>query len=500
MSENGISISRAEDFSQWFINICVKADLADYSPVKGCMIIKPNGYAIWEKMQRILDDMLKETGHRNVYFPLLIPKSFLSKEAAHVDGFAKECAVVTHYRLKNDDQGNGVIVDPEAKLDEELIIRPTSETIIWSQYKKWIRSYRDLPLLYNQWANVVRWEMRTRLFLRTTEFLWQEGHTAHTTDQEAEEEAMQMILLYKKFCEEILAIPVFIGKKTELEKFSGAKHTYSIEAIMQDGKALQMGTSHHLGQNFSKAFDVQFQTDKGTLEYVHATSWGVSTRLMGALIMSHSDDKGLVVPPLIAETQVVIIPIFKTQEELSNIFSLLSHYMPGWKKVFSYHFDNRVSYTPGYKFAEWELKGVPLRLEIGPRDLENKTCVIVRRDKSKGDNGHKNIIKIEEALHIIQKTLLEIQNELYNKALSRKAEMSYEIESYDELKNSIDTKPGFYLAYFDDNPKAEEEIKQQLGVTTRCIPFDKNNDETTNGKCFYTGKTTKRRVWFARSY
>ncbi len=500
MNEKGISLSRKEDFSQWFIEVCTKADLADYSPVKGCMIIKPNGYAIWEKIQRILDDKFKETGHKNVYFPMLIPKSFLSKEAAHVEGFAKECAVVTHYRLKNDPYGKGVILDPDAKLDEELVLRPTSETMIWSQYKKWIKSYRDLPLLYNQWANVVRWEMRTRLFLRTTEFLWQEGHTAHATDQEAEHEAMQMIMLYKNFCEEILAIPVFIGRKTELEKFSGAKHTYTIEAIMQDGKALQLGTSHHLGQNFSRAFDVQFQTDKGTLEYVHATSWGVSTRLMGALIMTHSDDKGFVVPPRIAETQVVIIPIYKTEEEFLKISNLLNNLIPEWKKTFSLHFDNRSFHTPGFKFAEWELKGIPLRLEIGPRDLEQKTCVIVRRDKNKGEEEHKSVVKLEDILNIVPNKLSEIQNNLYHRAILRNSEMTFEIQSFQELEKNIEVKPGFYLAYFDDNPKEEEEIKQKIAVTTRCIPFDKNTDNTALGKCFYTHKPTARKVWFAKSY
>lgn len=498
MATEGIT-TRAEDYSQWYIDICTRAELADYSAVKGCMVIRPNGYAIWEKMQRALDDMFKATGHKNAYFPLMIPKSFLSKEAQHVDGFAKECAVVTHYRLKNDPEGKGVIVDPDAKLEEELVIRPTSETIIWSMYKKWIQSYRDLPLLINQWANIVRWEMRTRLFLRTTEFLWQEGHTAHATDEDAEAEVVRMLEVYRTFAEEWMAVPVIKGQKTEAEKFAGAKHTYCIEAMMQDGKALQAGTSHHLGQNFAKAFDVTFQTEKGTRELVWATSWGVSTRLIGALIMTHSDDQGLVIPPRLASTQVVIVPIHKKPEELQAIRTAVDGYKAQWNGKFTFHFDDRPNLSPGFKYADWELKGIPLRMEVGPRDLEKGHGVLVRRDKVRGEEGQKTFIRFED-MHVQIPELLEtIQANLYQKALAMRAAQTYHISSYDELKGQIDSKPGFYVTYFAENDEAEGKIKEETGCTVRCIPFEVEG-QGTPGKCFFSGKETSRKVIFARAY
>lgn len=498
MATEGIT-SRATDYSQWYIDICTRAELADYSAIKGCMVIKPNGFALWEKMQRALDDMFKATGHKNAYFPLFIPKSFLSKEAQHVDGFAKECAVVTHYRLKNDPGGKGVVVDPEAKLEEELIVRPTSETIIWSTYKKWIQSYRDLPLLINQWANVVRWEMRTRLFLRTTEFLWQEGHTAHATDEDAEAEAMRMLNVYRTFAEEWMAMPVIPGTKTESEKFAGAKHTYTIEAMMQDGKALQAGTSHHLGQNFARAFDVTFQTEKGTRELVHATSWGVSTRLIGALIMTHSDDQGLVIPPRLAPLQVVLVPIFKKEEELANIRARIDEVSAGWKGKFSWHLDTRVGYSPGYKYADWELQGVPLRIEVGPRDLAKGEGMAVRRDKVRGEEGQRVSIRFEDMETQIPALLDAIQKNLFDKALKSRESRTYSIAHYDELKAQIDAQPGFYLTYFAENPEAEGRIKEETGCTPRCIPFQ-SEGEATPGTCFYSGVPTTRKVIFARAY
>jgi prolyl-tRNA synthetase len=471
MATEGIT-PRAQDYSQWYIDICTRAELADYSPVKGCMVIRPNGYGIWEKMQRALDDMFKATGHKNAYFSLFIPKSFLSREAQHVEGFAKECAVVTHYRLKNEPEGKGVITDPEAKLEEELIVRPTSETIIWSMYKKWIQSYRDLPLLLNQWANVVRWEMRTRLFLRTTEFLWQEGHTAHATDEDAEAETSRMLEIYRRFAEEWMAVPVVTGVKTPSERFAGTKHTYTIEAMMQDGKALQTGTSHHLGQNFAKAFDVTYQTEKGTREHVHATSWGVSTRLIGALIMTHSDDQGLVLPPKLASTQVVIVPIFKKPDELSKLLDALNRVRPDWEGRFTYHIDDRSTLTPGFKFADWELKGTPLRIEIGPRDLEKGQVVVARRDKIRGEEGQKTFVKLEDLATEIPWLLDAVQSNLFEKARAFRESHSYEISTYDELKAQVDEKPGFFYTFFAENPEAEAKIKEETGATVRCIPFE----------------------------
>lgn len=498
MAGEGIT-SRAEDYSQWYIDICTRAELADYSAVKGCMVIRPHGYAIWEKMQRALDDMFKETGHRNAYFPLFVPKSFMSREAAHVEGFAKECAVITHYRLKNDPNGKGVVVDPEAKLEEELIIRPTSETIIWSMYKKWIQSYRDLPLLLNQWANVVRWEMRTRLFLRTTEFLWQEGHTAHATDEDAEAETTRMLDVYTQFAEEFMAVPVIKGQKSESEKFAGAKHTYCIEAMMQDGKALQAGTSHHLGQNFAKAFDVTFQTEKGTREFVWATSWGVSTRLIGALIMTHSDDAGLVLPPKLAPIHVVIVPIFKKPEELVAIRATVDKLMAECKGLFSIQFDDRPNLSPGFKYADWELKGVCLRMEIGPRDLEKGHGVVVRRDKARGEEGQKTFVKFEDIKTQIPALLEDVQRNLFAKAKAYQSARTYSISSYEELKSQIDSKPGFYVAWFADDAEAEARIKEETACTVRCIPFNIEG-QGTPGHCFYSGKETIRKVIFARSY
>jgi len=484
---------RSEDFSAWYNELVKKADLAESSAVRGCMIIKPYGYAIWEKMQFQLDKMFKETGHSNAYFPLFIPKSFLSKEASHVDGFAKECAVVTHYRLKNDPNGKGVIVDPDAKLEEELIVRPTSETIIWSTFKTWIQSYRDLPLLINQWANVVRWEMRTRLFLRTTEFLWQEGHTAHETRQEAVDETLQMLEIYFEFAEKFMAVPVVKGIKTVNERFAGAEETYCIEALMQDGKALQAGTSHFLGQNFAKAFDVKFSNRENKLEEVWGTSWGVSTRLMGALIMAHSDDEGLVLPPKLAPIQIVIVPIIKTQEQLDLIFDKIN---PLKKELiamgYSVKFDDRDSFSPGFKFAEWELKGVPLRIAIGPRDLENNTVEIARRDtKVKATYS----FDVQLSL-IIQNLLDEIQENIYLKALNFRNSYSHKVETYDEFKQKLD-EGGFVLAHWDGTSETEEKIKEQTKATIRCIPIDAPYED---GKCIFSGKASERRVIFATAY
>ena len=482
---------RSDNYSQWYQDLVVKADLAENSAVRGCMVIKPYGYAIWEKMQSILDKMFKETGHVNAYFPLFIPKSFFSKEASHVKGFAKECAVVTHYRLKSDIDGN-IIVDPEAKLEEELIIRPTSETIIWNTYRGWIQSYRDLPLLINQWANVVRWEMRTRLFLRTTEFLWQEGHTAHATSEEAIEETKKMLDVYASFAEKILAIPVLRGVKTENERFAGALETYCIEALMQDGKALQAGTSHFLGQNFAKAFDVKFTGKDGRQDFVWATSWGVSTRLMGALIMAHSDDDGLVLPPKLAPLQVVIIPIFKNEEQLKSISSVADKIISDLKsKNISVKYDDRDSFKPGWKFSEYELKGVPIRIAIGPRDIENGTVEVARRDTKE-----KSIIQITD-LHLkIEHLLDQIQDNIYRKALNFRETHTYSADTYDEFKKLIE-EGGFIYAHWDGTVETELKIKEETKATIRCIPLNNKSEE---GKCMYSGKPSSQRVVFARSY
>jgi prolyl-tRNA synthetase len=483
---------RSENYSQWYNDLVVKADLAEQSAVRGCMVIKPYGYAIWEKIQRQLDDMFKATGHVNAYFPLLIPKSYLSREAEHVEGFAKECAVVTHYRLKNDAEGNGVVVDPAARLEEELIIRPTSETIIWSTYKNWIHSYRDLPILCNQWANVMRWEMRTRLFLRTAEFLWQEGHTAHATREEAEEEAMRMINLYGEFAEKYMAVPVVKGVKSANERFAGALDTYTIEALMQDGKALQSGTSHFLGQNFAKAFDVQYVDKENNMQYVWATSWGVSTRLMGALIMAHSDDNGLVLPPKLAPIQVVIVPIYKNAEQLAAIDAKVEGIAAKLRSMgISVKYDNADNKRPGFKFADYELKGVPVRLVMGGRDLENNTMEVMRRDTLE-----KETISCDGIEEYVVKLLDEIQEGIYRKALAYREEHTVAVDTYDEFKTQIE-KGGFVLAHWDGTPETEERIKEETKATIRCIPFE---GDTTPGTCMVTGKPSARRVLFARAY
>ncbi|KAA6303551.1 MAG: Proline--tRNA ligase [Candidatus Ordinivivax streblomastigis] len=483
---------RSENYSQWYNDLVIKADLAENSAVRGCMVIKPYGYAIWEKIQRQLDDMFKETGHENAYFPLFIPKSFFSKEASHVEGFAKECAVVTHYRLKNDPNGKGVIVDPEAKLEEELIVRPTSETIIWNTYKGWIQSYRDLPVLCNQWANVVRWEMRTRLFLRTTEFLWQEGHTAHATKEEAVEETVKMLNVYADFVENYMAVPVIKGVKTPNERFAGALDTYCIEALMQDGKALQAGTSHFLGQNFAKAFDVQFLNKEGQRDYVWATSWGVSTRLMGALIMSHSDDNGLVLPPKLAPYQVVIVPIFRDSAGLEAIDEKVRSIIKDLKDLhISVKYDNSDNKKPGWKFAEYELKGVPVRLALGARDLENGTIEVARRD-----NLTKETVSLENIAAYVKNLLDEIQHNIYQKAVDYRASHTIMADTYEEFKQKIE-EGGFILAHWDGTPETEERIKEETKATIRCIPLV---GDTTPGKCMVTGKPSTQRVIFARSY
>ena len=485
--------SRSENYSQWYNDLVIKADLAENSAVRGCMIIKPYGYAIWEKMQAELDKMFKDTGHQNAYFPLLIPKSFLSKEADHVEGFAKECAVVTHYRLKNDPNGNGVIVDPDAQLEEELIIRPTLETIIWNTYKNWIQSYRDLPILCNQWANVMRWEMRTRLFLRTAEFLWQEGHTAHATKEEALKETEQMINIYADFAEKYMGVPVLKGHKTESERFAGALDTYCIEALMQDGKALQAGTSHFLGQNFAKAFDVKFANKDGKEDYVWATSWGVSTRLMGALIMAHSDDNGLVLPPRLAPIQVVIVPIYRKPEELEKIAAKIDPIVTKLKSMgISVKFDDSDNRKPGWKFAEYELKGVPIRLAMGARDLENGTIELARRDLLT-----KNTLPVEGIEGVIEKLLEEIQESIFQKAFNFREEKTTKVDSYDEFKELLESKTGFFLAHWDGTAETEERIKQDTKATIRCIPFDAEDEE---GVCMVTGKPSKQRVVFAKAY
>ncbi len=485
--------TREEDYSQWYNDLVIKADMAEYSAVRGCMVIKPYGFAIWEMMQAALDKMFKDTGHVNAYFPLFIPKSFFSKEAKHVEGFAKECAVVTHYRLKNDENGGGIVVDPTAKLEEELIVRPTSETIIWDTYRNWVKSYRDLPLLINQWANVVRWEMRTRLFLRTTEFLWQEGHTAHATKIEAEEEAKRMLEVYADFAENFMAIPVLKGVKSENERFAGADNTFCIEALMQDGKALQAGTSHFLGQNFAKAFDVKFLSKENKLEYVWATSWGVSTRLMGALVMTHSDDNGLVLPPKLAPQQVVIVPIYKTDEQHEAVVTKGKEIKASLERVgIRVKIDDRDTYKPGYKFAEHELRGVPLRIAIGPKDLENNTVELARRD-----NLSKEFTSMDGLSAKILDLLDEIQSNLYVKALKFREEKTTPVENWEEFKQVLENKGGFILAHWDGTPETEQKIKEETKATIRLIPLEQNDEQ---GSCVYTGLPSKGRVYFAKAY
>ncbi len=485
--------SRSENYSQWYQDLVIKADLAENSAVRGSMVIKPYGYAIWEKMQAELDRMFKETGHVNAYFPLFIPKSFFNKEADHVEGFAKECAVVTHYRLKNDKETGDIVVDPDAKLEEELIVRPTSETIIWNTYRNWIQSHRDLPLLINQWANVVRWEMRTRLFLRTAEFLWQEGHTAHATKEEAIEEAVKMVNVYADFAENYMAMPVVKGVKTESERFAGALDTYTIEALMQDGKALQSGTSHFLGQNFAKAFDVKFTGKEGVEEYVWATSWGVSTRLIGGLIMAHSDDNGLVLPPKLAPIQVVIVPIYKKLGELALISEKVEKVVAGLKaKGISVKFDDSDQKKPGWKFAEYELKGVPVRLAIGPRDLENGTVEVARRDTLE-----KKLAPMEGITEHVIGLLEEIQQNIFQKALDFRAQNTTKADTWKAFKEIIQNKGGFVSAHWDGTPETEEQIKTETKATIRCIPLDNEPEE---GKCIYSGKPSKQRVLFALAY
>ncbi|MDY3978984.1 MAG: proline--tRNA ligase [Tidjanibacter sp.] len=485
--------SREENYSQWYNDLVVKAGLAENSAVRGCMVIKPYGYAIWEKMQRALDDMFKATGHQNAYFPLFIPKSFFSREADHVEGFAKECAVVTHYRLMNAPDGSGVVVDPDAKLEEELIVRPTSETIIWNTYKNWIHSYRDLPILCNQWANVVRWEMRTRLFLRTAEFLWQEGHTAHETREEAITEAQKMIRVYADFVENWMCVPVIMGNKTANERFAGAEDTYTIEALMQDGKALQSGTSHFLGQNFGKAFDVQFATRDGGMDYAWATSWGVSTRLMGALIMAHSDNNGLVLPPKLAPIQVVMVPIYKGDDELKNIVAEMEQIAVKLRaKGISVKIDDRDNVRSGFKFAEHELKGVPVRIVIGPRDLAAGTVELMRRDTLEKEN-----ISVEGIDETVAAMLDDMQRSIFQKALRFRDSMITKVDSWEEFKRVLDEKGGFILAHWDGTTETEIAIKDETKATIRCIPFDAPDEE---GKCVYSGKPSHRRVLFARNY
>ena len=485
-------VTRAEDYSKWYNELVYRADLAEHSDVRGCMVIKPYGFAIWEKMRDILDVKFKETGHSNAYFPLLIPKSYLSKEASHIDGFAKECAVVTHYRLKNAEDGSGVIVDPDSKLEEELIIRPTSETIIWNSYKNWIQSYRDLPILINQWANVVRWEMKTRLFLRTTEFLWQEGHTAHATKQEAIAEAELMLDVYEDFAENYMAMPVVKGRKTASERFAGADDTLCIEAMMQDGKALQAGTSHFLGQNFAKAFEVKFADKEGKLDYVWATSWGVSTRLMGALIMTHSDDEGLVLPPALAPIQVVAVPIYRTDEELAAISDKMGLLAANLKaKGISFKYDNDENRRPGWKFAEYESKGVPVRVAMGPRDLENGKAEIARRD-----NKTKEVVDFDGLENYIEQLLADIQSNLLERAKAFRIENTREIDSYEEFKKEID-KGGFFLAHWDGTSETEERIKEETKATIRCIALDRKEE---TGVCMVTGNPSAGRVIFAKAY
>ena len=485
-------VTRTEDYSKWYNDLVYKADLAEHSDVRGCMVIKPYGYAIWENMRDVLDRRFKETGHSNAYFPLFIPKSYLSKEASHVDGFAKECAVVTHYRLKNAEDGSGVIVDPEAKLEEELIVRPTSETIIWNSYKNWIQSYRDLPILINQWANVVRWEMRTRLFLRTAEFLWQEGHTAHASKEEAIKEAETMLDVYAEFAEQYMAMPVIKGRKTASERFAGAEDTLCIEAMMQDGKALQAGTSHFLGQNFAKAFEVKFADKEGKLEYVWATSWGVSTRLMGALIMTHSDDEGLVVPPKLAPLQVVAIPIYRSEEEKASIVAKFEEWAVLLKaKGISFKIDDDDNRRPGWKFAEYEVKGVPVRLALGPRDMANNVVEVARRDTKE-----KTVVSMEGIEEFIENLLHDIQTSLFNKALAHRETNTRTVETYEEFKVEIE-KGGFILAHWDGTAETESKVKEETQATIRCIALDQVQEE---GKCMVTGNPSTGRVIFAKAY
>lgn len=484
--------SRQENYSQWYNDLVTKADLAENSAVRGCMVIKPYGYAIWEFMRDALDKMFKDTGHVNAYFPLFIPKSFFSKEASHVEGFAKECAVVTHYRLKNNPNGSGVVVDPEAKLEEELIVRPTSETIIWDTYRNWIKSYRDLPILVNQWANVVRWEMRTRLFLRTAEFLWQEGHTAHATREEAMAEARKMLDVYAEFAEKYMALPVIRGIKSANERFAGAEETFCIEAMMQDGKALQAGTSHFLAQNFAKAFDVKFLNKENKLEYVWATSWGVSTRLMGALIMSHSDDNGLVLPPKIAPIEVVIVPIYKTDEQRETVLAYCADIKKRLEaRRMRVKFDDRDTQKPGFKFAEWELKGVPVRIAAGPRDVENNSVELARRDTLE-----KTTVTIDNIEDYITNLLDEIQNNIFQKALDFRKSRTVKADTWEEFKEQIENSM-FVYAHWDGTPETEQKIKEETKATIRCIPLD---DDFEDGKCIYSGQPSKRRVIFARAY
>lgn len=485
--------ARETDYSQWYNDLIIKAGLADYSAVRGCMVIKPYGFALWENMQSQLDKRFKETGHQNAYFPLFIPKSFLSKEAAHVEGFAKECAVVTHYRLKNSEDGTGIIVDPDAKLEEELIVRPTSETIIWNTYKTWIQSYRDLPLLINQWANVVRWEMRTRLFLRTTEFLWQEGHTAHATSQEAIDETLQMLNVYAEFAEEWMALPVIKGVKSVNERFAGAVDTYSIEGMMQDGKALQAGTSHYLGQNFAKAFDVKFSDKENKLDYVWATSWGVSTRLIGALVMAHSDDDGLILPPKLAPIQVVVVPIYKSEEQKKLIDEKLKPIMEDFKALgISVKYDDDDSRRPGWKFAEYELKGVPVRITIGARDIENNIAEVARRDTKK-----KESISLDGLANTVWVLLEDIQKNIFQKAKDYRDAHITKADTWDEFVKLLDEKGGFISAHWDGTAETEEKIKELSKATIRCIPLNNIKDE---GKDILTGKPSAERVLFARAY
>ena len=485
--------TRKENYSQWYNDLVTKADLAENSAVRGCMVIKPYGYAIWEKMQAALDKMFKDTGHVNAYFPMMIPKSFFSKEASHVEGFAKECAIVTHYRLKNDPSGKGVVVDEEAKLEEELVLRPTSETIIWNSYKNWIQSYRDLPILINQWANIVRWEMRTRLFLRTTEFLWQEGHTAHATQEEAVEETNRMIDVYAQFAENFMALPVIKGKKSENERFAGAIDTLCIEALMQDGKALQSGTSHFLGQNFAKAFDVKFLNKEGKLDYVWATSWGVSTRLIGALIMAHSDDNGLVLPPKLAPVHVVIIPIHKSAEQLAAISEKAAELKKELEgRGLSVKYDDSDTQKPGWKFAQYELKGIPVRLAIGPRDLENRTVEIVRRDTLEKKN-----IPMEGLADTVMLLLEEIQRNMFEKALDFRNKNTFRADTWEEFKEILETRGGFISAHWDGTTETETKIKDETKATIRCIPLDAQPEQ---GKCIYTGRPSSQRVIFALAY
>ncbi|HZB14108.1 MAG TPA: proline--tRNA ligase [Chryseolinea sp.] len=486
--------TRKDDYSSWYNELVKKADLAEHSDVRGCMVIKPYGYSIWEKMQQGLDKMFKDTGHVNAYFPLFVPKSMFEAEEKNAEGFAKECAIVTHYRLKTDPQNKGkLIVDPEAKLEEELVVRPTSEAIIWNTYKKWIQSYRDLPLLINQWANVVRWEMRTRLFLRTSEFLWQEGHTAHATEAEAIHETEQMLDVYAEFVERFMAVPVVKGRKSDGERFPGAVETYCIEAMMQDGKSLQAGTSHFLGQNFAKAFDVKFASKEGKLDFVWGTSWGVSTRLMGALIMAHSDDDGLVLPPKLAPIHVVVVPIFRTEEELSKVTAAIEPILKSLRQLgYAVKFDNRDTHKPGFKFAEWELKGVPVRLAIGPRDLENGTVEVARRDTKT-----KETRKLQDIAAEIPQLLDTIQASMFEKALNFRNSMITAVDTYDEFKKVLDEKTGFVSAHWDGTIETEIAIKDETKATIRCIPLDAKQEA---GVCIYSGKPSEKRVLFARAY